>query len=96
MNRSHYRPAVGVSARRFGHEVVVLDVVRGVYFAINGVGTHVWEALLAGDSLDEIPATLAARFDVDAGTARRDVDAFIETLLTKRLIEIAGEPEVSR
>jgi hypothetical protein len=81
------RIGAGVHARRFGDEVVVIDVRRGVYFSLNEVGSFVWQEVVAGASLDAVVAAVVAAFAVADTTARNDVEALVEELVAARLVE---------
>jgi hypothetical protein len=45
---------------------------------LNETGACVWELLAEDRTADELAFALAARFDVDAATARADVQAFLD------------------
>jgi hypothetical protein len=50
------------------------------------VGSAIWEQLSGAPSLDEICATLHARFDVDEAVIREDLNALIDQLCHEGLI----------
>lgn len=68
-------------------EAVLLDLESEHYFGLNEVGTRMWQALTETGSVDAAHAVLAAEFDVDADTLRRDLDALVEELLAAGLLE---------
>ena len=75
MNRAtRLSPATDVHARRFHDEVVVLDLVRGEYFALDDMGAKIWEAFCDGRSAGEIVGALAVLYDADV--ARLETDVF--------------------
>lgn len=53
---------------------------------LNATGRFVWEQLAAERSLDELASDVAARFEVDETTARKDVEAFLESLSSLGLL----------
>jgi hypothetical protein len=65
---------------------VLLDARSGEYFEVNESGTVALRALLAGH--DAVAAVVAA-FEVDAATARADIDALCATLAGRGLLRAA-------
>ena len=71
-------------------EIVSLDVPRSVYLSANRTGAVLWQALARGTTRKELVGLLTDRYEVDASTAGRDVDAFLEELAAKQLLESAS------
>src|SRR3989454_12848211 len=74
------------AAKVFDDEAIVINVVTGRYYDLEGSGALAWTMLTAGATPGEVAEALAASFDVDAATARRDVDALVERLVAEELI----------
>jgi hypothetical protein len=55
---------------------------------LNAVGRYIWELLAEDRSLDELAAAVVEHFDVDAGRARADIEAFVADLGAKGLIAL--------
>ena len=70
----------GLSSRKVGNEVVILDFDSSRYLTISGSGVLLFELLREEHDRDELVSALLATFEVDPDTARRDVDAFIADL----------------
>jgi len=70
----------GLSSRKVGGEVVILDFDDSRYLTISGSGVLLFELLREEHDRDELVAAVLAAFEVDEDTARRDVDAFIAEL----------------
>lgn len=68
-------------------EVVVLDLDGSVYLRLNGSGRLLWEQLATPTTAEKLSATLVDEYGIDAATAARDVDAFLQDLRAKRLIQ---------
>jgi hypothetical protein len=85
------RVGAGVHARRFGDEVVLVDVRQGVYFSLNEVGSIVWQALESGASLDQVVSGVITAFAVDEATARADVIKLTDELVAAGLLERLGD-----
>jgi hypothetical protein len=70
----------GLSSRKVGGEVVVLDLESSRYLTISGSGVLLFELLCAEHDRDELITALLTTYQVDEATACRDVDAFIADL----------------
>lgn len=47
---------------------------------LNGLGAFLWERLPQAEKTEDLTAAILAEYDVDAETARQDVEAFLENL----------------
>jgi hypothetical protein len=72
--------------RALEDEIVALDAAASQYLSVNKTGAVLWSALAKGATREELAAKLVETFDVDAATAARDLDAFLETLEAKNLL----------
>jgi hypothetical protein len=66
-----------VAARAFKDETIVLDLRSSMYLSTNPAGTVLWRRLEQGATRAELIAALLDEFEVDAGRASTDVDAFL-------------------
>jgi|SRR5580658_9042658 hypothetical protein len=82
-----YRTAEGVHVRRFGDELVMLDLTSGVYFSLNEVGAFIWESLCAGAATVDVPLSIAERFEVSLETACEETLKLVNDLLEAGLIK---------
>jgi coenzyme PQQ synthesis protein D (PqqD) len=73
--------------REIDGEIVALDIEASKYLAGNRTAGALWPRLAAGATRDELLDALLVRFDVDAETASRDLDAFLRSLEERGLIE---------
>jgi Coenzyme PQQ synthesis protein D (PqqD) len=73
-------------------EVVILDVERGIYFGLDGVGTVIWELLQQPRLISEIVDRVVHEYDVDRSRAESDVHALLADLSTRELIEVDAAP----
>jgi Coenzyme PQQ synthesis protein D (PqqD) len=85
-SQARFRMAPDVHARRFGDELVLLDLGRGEYFSLNAVGSEIWETLLGGCTLEEAVEQLRSRYDVDVGVLRDDLAALADELVRRSLL----------
>ena len=67
-------------------EVMVINLDSGVYYSITGAGAAAWPMLLGGATAREIGNALARHYGIDAVTAERDVDAFVERLVGEEIL----------
>lgn len=81
----------GVSERRIGGEVVILDLESSMYYTVGGSGAVLLDRLRSECTEDDLVATLLAEYDVDEPTARRDVRAFVSGLAGAGLVTDAPE-----
>jgi hypothetical protein len=65
---------------------VVLDLDSSQYLTVRGSGVYLFELLGVERDRDELVAALLARFEVDEGTARDDVDRFLADLAEAGLL----------
>lgn len=69
-----------------GETASLLDYQRGDYFALNGIGAHVWREIAAGRSLTSICSSIAAEYEVGETVVQSDVAALLVELERKSLV----------
>lgn len=72
-------------------ETVMLDVDRGMYFGLTGVGRAIWDRLAEPISLDDLVGSLLEEYDVAESACREEVRAFLADLVEEGLVD-ATEP----
>ena len=78
----------GVMFREVAGEAVLLNLNSETYFGLDEVGTAMWNVLVAAASIEAAFEVLAGEFEVDPGTLRADLSAFIAKLADAGLIAI--------
>jgi len=73
-------------------ETVMLDVDRGAYFGVTGVGRSIWDLLVEPATADSIVASLLTEYEVDEDTCRAEVHAFLDDLVEQGLVDV-GDPQ---
>jgi hypothetical protein len=81
-----------VHFRQFDDEGIVLDLANGEYYALNAVGTHVWQGLAAGKSLEEIAVAIAPTYLVDEEVLLRDCVTLAQELVERGFMQLRGDP----
>lgn len=78
----------GLTWRRLGDDIMVLDLESSTYFSVGGTGAFLFETLQQQD-LDEpdLVAAVLAEHDADDATVRRDVARFVTGLRDAGLLQ---------
>jgi hypothetical protein len=71
-----------------GHETVILQCTRGVYYGLNQVATSVWRALRNGATFDQLVKMIVEEFDVTPERCREDLVRLLNELAAAGLIEV--------
>jgi hypothetical protein len=77
--------------RALGAEAIVVNLEGGLYFGLDEVGCRIWSLVETRD-LEDASQALAGEFDVTLEQARRDVVAFVQSLIDRGLVERVGSP----
>jgi hypothetical protein len=67
-------------------EMLVMDLEGNEYFGLNEVSRVIWELVGAEYSVDDIVEAILEDFEVDAATARADIEAFLQDALGRGLL----------
>ena len=73
--------------RDLAGEAVILNLDSGMYFGLNEVGTRFWHLLSEYGSTEQAIATLLTEYEVEEGCLRRDIEALVQQLLDKSLVQ---------
>lgn len=85
-----YRRAVSLMEADLGDELVALDADAGNCFGFNAVATAVWRNLESPKAFDELRDELLARYDVSAEDCSAELQALLDDLIDKGLVERSG------
>lgn len=75
-----------VAAKVIDGELIIIRLSDGTYYAMDGVGPHVWELLTSGHDLQELVQILAEWYATPAERIEHDVSTLVQELLSERLI----------
>jgi hypothetical protein len=89
--------AGGVHAYRFNHdtfafesfaddEIVVLNLVDGIYYAFGGAAVVAWPYIIAQHPEPVIASALATRYGVEVDKLSLDLTKFVERLLSEKIL----------
>ena len=80
-------PARHVQSTVHGTRTVLLDPLKDRYYSLDEVGTRVWSLLSEGRSIEGAIAVLEEEYEAAPGTVRKEVEAFVRQMRSKRLVE---------
>jgi hypothetical protein len=72
--------------QQVGDEVVLVDLVRGEYHALDDIGSAIWQAFEECPDVATALERMHAQYDVDEDRLAHDVEAFVEQLLSTGLL----------
>ncbi len=81
-----------VKWRVLDEEGVLVDLDRSTYFTLNSVGLFIWDRCNGEFSPEEIVEGIVEEFEIDAETARQDLETFLDALSDQGLIDYIVEP----
>lgn len=81
------RVADNVHLHELDGELIVLNLTTEHYLSLNQTATIMWKSLLETGSVDETYRRMVAMFDADPELLYQDVIAFVERLISYKLIE---------
>ena len=78
----------GVLIRELAGESVLLNLETESYFGLDEVGTRMWVALTASESIESACERLLAEYEVEPERLREDVGVFVDALAEAGLIAV--------
>jgi hypothetical protein len=69
------------------NEIIMVNVQQGTYFALNPVGTRIWELIKSPQSIDAICERLLAEYDIEPENCRAEVEAFIQQCVQLKVVD---------
>lgn len=67
--------------------VFILDLASGSYYALDSIGSFIWQSSLISEQQVEVVDALVERFEIDHAAAANDVAAFIDTCKENRFLQ---------
>jgi hypothetical protein len=98
MDRSvRFRPATArVIHEMFDDEVVIVDLDTGRYFCVQEAGADIWRLMLTGQSVAEMAASLAARYDASEDALADATARLCDELVRERLVAATTDTPAAR
>lgn len=84
-----YQQKADIAWRRIDAAVVLIDPGNQMIRQANDVAGEIWICLAQPSTLDDVVAHVCGRFEVTEEDARTHVQAFLDALLERGLIEAA-------
>jgi hypothetical protein len=78
--------AEGIDATDLNGEKVMMNLDKGQYFALNQVGSRIWDIIDKPASVKEITDTLIKEYDIDEETCKSSVITFLEGMSDVEII----------
>ena len=77
----------GVITKVVGHEMVLLDYERGIYYGLNDVGARTLSLIAEGFSMADVVDRLLEEFEVSRSALQSDLERLLSELQSKGLLE---------
>lgn len=74
--------------KKLGGKVMLLELNTGNYFALNEIGSFIWDCIEEEKPASKILHAVMERYDVSSEKANAGILTFVESLKENRLIEI--------
>jgi hypothetical protein len=75
--------------RELSGEAVLLNLLTGIYFGLNAVGTRMWALLNERVDLGRVAEALRDEYDISAKTVETDLLRLCEELREKGLLQVS-------
>lgn len=83
-----YRIRQDLAYRRLADQMVVVDPRGGVLHTLTEVGCFSWQQMEQGNNTAAgLVSAITAEFEVDQDRARKDLECFLDELVSKELVE---------
>jgi Coenzyme PQQ synthesis protein D (PqqD) len=93
MSIKYIAKSSAIASRLLGGEMMIMSSADSTFFTLNPVATVVWQAADGVTPLSDIVADhVCAEFEVDAETAHRDVERFVEELSQHGILLVSESP----
>jgi hypothetical protein len=81
-----------VVSRQIEGELIIVPIRRGVgdmnsLYTLNPVGSVLWDFMAEDHSIPEMVQRVCDEFEVNATEARKDIQAFLDSMVEEKLVE---------
>jgi hypothetical protein len=84
-----------VAAKVVDGEAIVINLVNGRYYSLDGASGLAWQLVVSGHRIDEAAKQIATAYDVDESVARADLVHLVADVLDEGLVLQAAEGQLS-
>ena len=88
LEKTIIRPTADAVSCELAGETVILEMASGRYFALDAIGTRVWQLLQSVSMAESLCERLMEEYEVDAATCRRDMSILLNQMAENGLITI--------
>jgi hypothetical protein len=93
MSSIRLAPSEDVIFHALQNELILLNLKTQRYFALNAIGSDIWNRLIEHGDIDTVAGLLTAEYDVDPARLRIDLETLISNLTEAGLLqETAQQP----
>ncbi len=85
-----YKIDKNVIVYRENGEILLINMKTNKFFALDEISTYVWERIAKVGKVDDIIHDLGRRFPEAKHEIQRDVDLFISSLVSEKIINKRG------
>jgi hypothetical protein len=79
-----------VISGKLDEELVMMDIEKGKYFALNPVATRIWDLLENVLSLEDLCDLLMEEYDVNKKQCHEEVEEHLKEMVKMKLIKVLG------
>ena len=81
-----------VIAAEADQDLVMVSIANGAYYGVSDVAREIWEAIEHPKKISDLIDDLTASYNVDRSSCEEQTLAFLESLLTERLLQVRHGP----
>jgi len=82
---TYFRNSKTISGR-LSDEIVMMDIDKGKYFALNPVATRIWDLLEQPMTLNDLCIMLSQEYEVDEMQCKSEVEQYLKKMVDLGLI----------
>lgn len=79
-----------ILASKLDDEVMMMNLESNHYYAMDPVGSHIWQLLQQPITIADLCTSLHQEFEVDEETCQQDTVTFIQQMLDEKLVRIVS------
>jgi hypothetical protein len=80
--------AAGVPATDIDGRLVMMSLENGEYYALNLVGSRIWELIEKPRTIGDLVDALQAEYEVERAQCQRSISLFLEEMIEKGIVAV--------